>query len=259
VAYPFISARWYTNTSGRKITHVVIHTTESGEYPGAARDVARYFQQLPKTRKASAHYVVDSREIVQCVEERDIAYHAPPLNEESVGVELCAKAGQTAAQWADDYSNAELALAAGLVRGVCHRYGIPVRFVDAAGLKAGVSGITTHVEVSRAFRVSDHWDPGPNFPMARFLSLVAPPAPVEVKPMFDPALQIVAALDCPTGGVWQLAPDGAVYAWAGAPYLGGANGQSYFVGRTAARLELHPSGGYSIIATSGEVYSYPKP
>jgi hypothetical protein len=79
------------------------------------------------------------------------------------------------------------------------------------------------------------------------------PAPVEVRPMFDPPLQIVAALDCPTGGTWCLAPDGAIYAFGGAPYLGGCNGKAYFAGRTAARLNL-VNGAYQIVATSGEVY-----
>ena len=52
------------------------------------------------------------------------------------------------------------------------------------------------------------------------------PAPQGVAPMYSPPLQIAASLACPTGGLWQVAPDGAVYAWAGAPFLGGANGQS---------------------------------
>lgn len=75
----------------------------------------------------------------------------------------------------------------------------------------------------------------------------------EVRPMFDPALQIVAYLDSPAGGSWLLAKDGAIYAIGGAPYQGGANGKDYFAGRTAARLEL-VGDKYQIIATSGEKY-----
>jgi hypothetical protein len=77
--------------------------------------------------------------------------------------------------------------------------------------------------------------------------------PKGVAPMYSPPLQIVAELDCPTGGVWCLGPDGAVYAWGGAPYLGGCNGKPYFAGRTAARLNL-VDGKYQVVATSGEVY-----
>lgn len=74
-----------------------------------------------------------------------------------------------------------------------------------------------------------------------------------VKPMYDPPLQIVASLDCPTGGTWCVAPDGAIFSFGGAPYLGGANGKPYFVGRTAAKLNL-VDGKYQIVATSGETY-----
>lgn len=79
------------------------------------------------------------------------------------------------------------------------------------------------------------------------------PPPLEVRPMFDPPLPIVAYLDCPTGGSWLLGKDGAIFAVGGAPYLGGANGKPYFVGRTAARLNL-VDGKYQIVATSGELY-----
>ena len=87
---------------------------------------------------------------------------------------------------------------------------------------------------------------------------VALAAPKEVKPMFDPALvlePVVASLRCKTGGVWLLAGSGAVYAFE-CPFYGAANGQDYFAGRKAARLE--PNGdGYTIVDTAGERYSYP--
>jgi hypothetical protein len=79
------------------------------------------------------------------------------------------------------------------------------------------------------------------------------PVPQGVTAMYDPPLQIAATLDCPTGGTWAVAPDGAIFAFGGAPYLGGANGKDYFVGRRAARLEL-VDGKYRIVATSGEGY-----
>jgi hypothetical protein len=77
--------------------------------------------------------------------------------------------------------------------------------------------------------------------------------PKEIRAMYDPPLQIAATLDCHTGGTWAVAPDGAIFAFGGAPYLGGANGKDYFVGRRAARLEL-VDGKYRIVATSGEGY-----
>lgn len=83
--------------------------------------------------------------------------------------------------------------------------------------------------------------------------------------MYSPPLTvqpIVADLACPDGGAWLLAADGSVYAFGGAPYHGGANGQGYFAGRKAARLELPIKGTdpadstYVIIATSGERYGF---
>lgn len=67
---------------------------------------------------------------------------------------------------------------------------------------------------------------------------------------------IVSFLACPTGGVWQLAESGAVYAW-GCEGRGGANGQPYFAGRKAAKLVPGTDGHlYSIISTSNERYDY---
>ncbi len=72
-----------------------------------------------------------------------------------------------------------------------------------------------------------------------------PPRIGEVKPMFDPAIGPIAAAarwpDVP-GGVLLLAPNGAVYALFGAPYYGGANGQNYFTGRTAANFNVDANG-----------------
>jgi hypothetical protein len=65
-----------------------------------------------------------------------------------------------------------LGRAATLVADVCRRRVIPVRWLVASDLLAGRHGITGHVEVSKAYGKSDHWDPGPGFPVERFLGLV---------------------------------------------------------------------------------------
>jgi hypothetical protein len=44
--------------------------------------------------------------------------------------------------------------------------------VDVAGLLRGDRGITTHDAVSKAFKQSTHWDPGPGFPLADFANAV---------------------------------------------------------------------------------------
>ena len=116
--------------------------------------------------------VHDADRVVHCVREEDVAWQARGGNASSIGIELAGYAGQGSKGWDDDYSWAVLERAAALVADICTRYAIPVRWVRAEGLRNGARGLTGHVEVSRAFRKSDHWDPGPAFPAARFLRLV---------------------------------------------------------------------------------------
>lgn len=83
----------------------------------------------------------------------------------------------------------------------------------------------------------------------------------EIRPMFDPPLQIVAVLDCPTGGAWLLQANGGINAVGGAPFRGIENQpfeKPYWGSRTAARLESLGGLGYAVIAAkSGERYEYP--
>lgn len=170
MAFRFVESPNRTRSGGRPIDVVVIHTMEVGETRGAAEAVARWFAS-PEAAVA-AHYCVDSDSVVQCVREEDVAWHARGGNERSIGIELAGRAGQDAAGWADAYSTAVLERAARLTAVICLRHGLPLRWLQAADLRGGRRGLTGHAEVSRAFRRSDHWDPGPWFPIARFLALV---------------------------------------------------------------------------------------
>lgn len=82
------------------------------------------------------------------------------------------------------------------------------------------------------------------------------------RPMFDPPIgPFVAMRPWVDGGYYGLGPDGAIYAF-DCPPCHGANGQPYFVGRTAAdfvhgpdnKITRNSLGGVSILATSGERY-----
>ena len=170
VAYPFVESPNFTPATRRAIDVVVMHTMEIRERPDAAEICARWF--ATPVSQVSAHYCVDANSVVQCVREKDIAWHARGGNTSSVGVELAGFARQTSAEWADRYSTALLERAAALVADVCRRKRIPIRWLVADDLVAGRSGITGHSEVSKAYRKSDHWDPGPGFPTERFLALV---------------------------------------------------------------------------------------
>ena len=170
VAYPFVESPNVTRRTGRPIDVVVIHTMEIAERSDAAEICARWFAS--KASEVSAHYCVDSGTVVQCVREKDVGWHARGGNTASIGVELAGFARQTEGEWEDDYSRAVLERAAALVADICRRRRIPVRWIVADDLLAKRRGITGHVEVSRAYELSDHWDPGPGFPVEPFVDAV---------------------------------------------------------------------------------------
>ncbi len=170
MAYPFVESPNVTRASGRAIDVVVMHTMEIAERPDAAEICARWFRT--PVSQVSAHYCVDADSVIQCVRENDVAWHARGGNTDSIGVELAGFASQSRRDWEDTYSRAVLERAAALVADVCLRRRVPVRWLVSGDLLAGRRGITGHVEVSRAHRKSDHWDPGDGFPVERFVDQV---------------------------------------------------------------------------------------
>ena len=168
--YPFVESPHATPARARVVDVVVMHAMEIAERPDAAAICARWFQST--VSRVSAHYCVDAGTVIQCVRERDVAWHARGGNSDSIGVELAGFARQTTADWEDEYSTAVLDRAAALVADVCRRRRIPVRWLVAGDLLADRRGITGHAEVSRAFRKSDHWDPGDGFPVEAFLDRI---------------------------------------------------------------------------------------
>jgi N-acetyl-anhydromuramyl-L-alanine amidase AmpD len=178
--YEFIESPNVTRSNGRAIGVVVMHTMEIAEGVGAAEACARWFAD--PASEVSAHYCVDAETTIRCAREEDVAWHARGGNANSIGIELAGYAGQRALGWGDAYSRAVLERAARLTAEICERYAIPIRRLRAADLGAGRRGITGHADVSVAFRKSDHWDPGPDFPWTGFLRQVR-----SVKPASDQA------------------------------------------------------------------------
>ena len=158
----------------RKLTQfVVVHCTDGHEGPSKAEDVARMLADPLLKPRRSAHYVCDSDSIVQCVRNDWQAWHAGhTANRRGVGVEITGRANQTDEQWLDDVSLATLARASRVVADLCAAYQLPRAFVRAGELVAGVRGITTHAEVSKAWRETTHTDPGPYFPLDAFVRAV---------------------------------------------------------------------------------------
>lgn len=172
----FIKAKHFRPATNRAIDLVVLHTAEVPENTTSAEAVASYFKNPigPKGPvTASCHFCVDSDSVVQCVKEEDVAFAAPGANHNGIQIEMSGYAKQSPEDWADPYSTTMLRRVAQLTAALCEKYEIPVEFVDAAGLIRGDRGITTHAEVSKAFKQSTHVDPGKSFPMDAFLGVVA--------------------------------------------------------------------------------------
>lgn len=168
----FIRARHYTEGPRRgPIELVVIHTMESPEKPDTAEAVARWFAGSTAPM-ASAHYCIDNNSVVQCVKDSDIAWAAPGGNHNGLQLEHAGRAVQTGSDWNDIYSRTMLARSAKLTAQLCVRHRIPIKWLSVMDLKTGRAGITSHANISAAFHKSSHTDPGPNFPVARYLQLV---------------------------------------------------------------------------------------
>jgi N-acetyl-anhydromuramyl-L-alanine amidase AmpD len=180
---PFIEARNYSRARRTDLGVIVIHTAEAPEIHREARNVAGWFAQQPvdgtmtkgvRFGGSSAHYVVDDEEIIQCVLECDIAWHAGSGNGHSIGIEHAGYACQTPEDWDDEYSKDVLAKSAYLVAGLCKRFQIPIVRLTPAELAAGARGLVGHCDVNDAFGKpgSGHRDPGPSFPWDAYLELV---------------------------------------------------------------------------------------
>lgn len=170
-AIKFKQARNYTKGRTSPIELVVLHDMEAQETSKTAENVAAWFSST-SAPKASCHYCIDNDSIVQCVQDSDVAWHAPGANHNGIGLEHAGYASQNRAQWMDKYSMDMLRRSAELTATLCHKYNLPAEFVDAKGLLAKKKGITTHWEVTKAFKKSTHTDPGKNFPMDIYLQLV---------------------------------------------------------------------------------------
>lgn len=149
---------------------IVIHDTESPETTGRARSVAQMFQ--PEAADKSAHVVVDNKDIIRCVPDQYQAYAALGGNVQGLHIEIVGTAAQGAKGWADDYSQAALRNAAAVAATWADVYGIPVRKLSSADVKAGKRGICGHINITEAFKQSTHTDPGPTFPWDQFIQMV---------------------------------------------------------------------------------------
>ena len=160
----------------RAIRLIVIHPAETPELHDEAKNVGGWFEQ--RQSHVSAHYIVDDDKPVQCVLERDIAWHAGTgngldANQISIGIEHAGAAAQNASQWGDDYSRSELEQSAQLVAALCKRFHVPIVRPSTDELRSGAGGIVGHVDVNAAWAGGrGHVDPGAGFPWDTYLASV---------------------------------------------------------------------------------------
>ena len=178
----FVQPRaWGSGRDGRSVQYVVIHYTAGSERATSAEDGAAY--DARRTDGTSCHYFHDQNSTVQCVLTRDRANSALYRgNRLGIQHELCGTA-QTRAQWLDAASDATLWRAARQTARDCRKYGLPVRRLSVAEVRAAwyapaaarPRGICGHVDVTYAYPEDggDHTDPGAGFPWDVFLERVA--------------------------------------------------------------------------------------
>lgn len=268
MSIPFIQARNFTSTgsAGRGVDLVVIHDMEAPEVPGTALNVAQWFAG-PTAPNASAHYCVDDQAVVQCVKDTDVAWHAPGANANGIGIEHAGYARQTSAEWDDPYSRAMLVNSARLAAALCVTHKIPPVWLSPADLLAGKRGITSHANVSAAWRKSNHTDPGPGFPSARYIELVrsfivGAGDGGAVRPSTGRRFQVGEYVDVcprPDGGLWGLKEDGGVInVPPGGPFFGSE--AERFGKEKVKGARIFPwRGGYVIVSDPPATYHHPDP
>jgi hypothetical protein len=192
---------------------IVVHDTDGG--PFAANAALWFTQPIPieNDGPGSTQLVVGRDGCWRTLPDDVVPYGVgSPTNEQGLHIEF---AGQ--ASWARDEWEAEkttLDLGAQALANWSAWYGIPLQFVDAAGLLAGVPGVTTHLEALKAFpnpKYGGHFDPGPGFPMddllarASKLSADGPVPPSSAVPAPKPTQPTPAKPAKPSGGAPWLA------------------------------------------------------
>lgn len=174
--------RSYTKGRSRAVQYVVIHSTEGSEGVTSAEAGVAY--DKIRTDGTSTHIFVDADTALMEVRYSDTAHAARARgNACGIQVELCGRAGQTAAQWHDAASLPMLRLAAREVAAICEEFDLPVRRLSVAEVRAAYynppgsrpRGICGHVDVTKAYPEDQgsHTDPGPNFPWSEFLAMVS--------------------------------------------------------------------------------------
>jgi hypothetical protein len=159
-------SRRYTavRQSGRRslsqIGLIVIHCTESN----SAQSSAQWFENT--RAQGSAHLVLDDLECFRTLDSEQIPWGAKGANTRGFHIEIAGWA-----RWSrNDWMKHEQALRRAAYKAALHagKFGVPIRWLTPAQLRAGQKGFVTHAMCTQAFGGS-HTDPGKHCPTDKLL------------------------------------------------------------------------------------------
>lgn len=140
-------------------THQVIvqHTTESSRAKPA-------YDWMRSQQSGSYQDLVDTNGDVYLMVPDDKQAWAAMSTGNRIGLHVCAAgfARMSRAQWLDQMP--QLDSTALIYAKWSARYGIPLTRLGSPSVKKGVRGVCGHVDISFAFRETDHTDPGGQYP-----------------------------------------------------------------------------------------------
>lgn len=148
---------------------VAVHTTENGAYT-PVENVAEWQQDVSN---GSSYHILIGTDGRTCRSNDDeyMPWAAMPTgNRIALHVSLIGRASFTREQWLKYPS--QLDALARIIFEWTQLHGIPARWLTAEQVRAGKWGLCGHAEISRAFRESDHMDPGPGLPRDLILEKV---------------------------------------------------------------------------------------
>lgn len=173
--YEILSPNKYDGSGGYKKSIVVVHTSEPGAYvkgknPGTAEGLGNYLKS--SSVKASYHVAVDrDGNTCRMVADNNRAWHAGNIGNNE-GYSICA-VGWSAWSREEWLSMPKMLDSMAVqVAAWCKKEGIPAQYVAPANLVKDVWGITGHGDVAKAWRETDHTDPGNGFPYDVLISKV---------------------------------------------------------------------------------------
>jgi N-acetyl-anhydromuramyl-L-alanine amidase AmpD len=162
------------NQSGRRwpILAVAVHSTESADLPGTTDDLKaiRNWFDNPASQ-ASSHLGIDGQGNTELwVHSHKKAWTIGAANGWTLNIEFVARAAQGGKDWED----AQIKAGARWLAYWALKYQIPIQQGNVKNINGlcvcTKQGVIRHSDVTAA-GFGSHTDPGPNFPMARFLEL----------------------------------------------------------------------------------------